>query len=1124
MRLPTDMLFPEPGDGKGPHEREIPERLTRLDPHLAGLYQISLEFQKRILEPGMPMMLGHSGRELLRAVIDSAEGDGPIRQSAHTGDGGTKCGSKEDFPKRIGAAFSLGPIDPLVQAWNEVHKGFQKAAHYRGIGKAPDPKALDANFREFELLLFGFLKPFFPAMDDLERFLTLEDPTAEQVRKVLPYLVRPQLRHAFYANLKHPSWFPHLRSLGQFRNPPVRVDEPDGYFRTPHWPEAQFLLTMVPMEPTAVRDVLLEVPDGNDNPMVWHRVVEIACTLPGSISAVLVPKLVSAMKRKAVAPVLFPHTAIRWVQHLAEQGQPAAFDLLSCLLWSRNQPDPEKPGYEQVRYGFAEHPLARLEGHEVQELIKEALPALEGLDRIRTITTLAERLSSLLNVLDRVGSVPGHPGQSDSVWDCRWLDQDGSFQKTQGDLAVALARIVRRAGAQSPSMAQDAWKALIGKRRGHPIFARLRSNLLCEAGGWLQAELDATLADPDFLNRGHARAEAAELLRKRFNDASPAIRRTFVEGLERGPVVFREESTEEDKREVTQDWQVHRLRLFRGKVPDELQGMAKSLGIQGEALSEDDYLVNETGHGEPKFSWGGSRQSPIPLGSMATMSIPELLLALECTNLDEPFFGSLRTYGLGKVLREFAEGQPDKGILLFKEGVREGISLDFLSSILSGLRKRMGDKKDVDPQEVLSLLPKALDAMAGTPMDVRHNLLSEVIDTLESGCQENTLPLDQAAKVWGMIQILVESEDLWSEHPGFEGVDAFERLYSIGLNMAACRSVSCLIEGALWVSRHTAALGGVAETWLAQLPDLLDGVLAREGDLSLGALTILGGRLPWLLDLSPAWVQRNETRLFDHGIEDPLTHPAMGAYLTGVGLFVEVFKNLRPWYATAARSANLLPASQREKHGSITEALGRHVLIALICGACGVGDPDAIVETCFSNLPASEKDSIYWTVYRSWSGESDPPPVEQVQRLIQFWEWRLDQLERQPAKPDIGVEAQGLLWFLATPHIPVEDAIRCARRTLALHPAGYRVGSLCWPRLAELSGENPVGTFPIVESLIEMALKEEHGYLPMEYVLPCLRAALACDDPGTRARAKELVNRLGERGYPEARDLLPRSG
>ena len=111
-------------------------------------------------------------------------------------------------------------------------------------------------------------------------------------------------------------------------------------------------------------------------------------------------------------------------------------------------------------------------------------------------------------------------------------------------------------------------------------------------------------------------------------------------------------------------------------------------------------------------------------------------------------------------------------------------------------------------------------------------------------------------------------------------------------------------------------------------------------------------------------------------------------------------------------------------------------------------------------------------------------------------------------------EAKALWWLFETPQIAAADLIRLGRATVRLARGRVEVYAE-WEHMLALAQSDADGAFDIAKTVLRAQL-----YVAVEYVKPFLAHVLMAGSPETRAHARSLINKLGERGYRELKDLL----
>lgn len=405
-------------------------------------------------------------------------------------------------------------------------------------------------------------------------------------------------------------------------------------------------------------------------------------------------------------------------------------------------------------------------------------------------------------------------------------------------------------------------------------------------------------------------------------------------------------------------------------------------------------------------------------------------------------------------------------------------------------------------------------------MQTRQALLRSATDLVEEGTRNDLIPAGLEEEVWSAVTTAVTHPIAWDEEE--EDFQSFGNLLTAALNRTASRAIEAALHAGLWSYRlragtDTGEASRVAEEHLAPI---LNEIFQRTGSGRVAAEAMVGQFLSQLKLIAPEWIEEHLAELLDSGAVEPLAHPAWGGYLTRSRFYDSVFKALRPWYVGAAEAATATSTKVTSDGGdwSLTESLADHVMTAVLRGQAAVGDPDELVEKTFANVPVAERGHAYWGVFRGWSDTEEAPPQAFIERLLAFWEWRLNSIERIKDSAEAVEEAQGLGWFLRTPYLPATEVLRLGVRTAKAAEGKLEIHS-DWARLRDLAATDVDAAYDIAELVLESQLSEAHHYVRVDDVKALLRIVLDEGEPETRSRARRLVNRLGEAGYEDFHDI-----
>jgi len=724
------------------------EGLEQLDRHLSGLYGLGLELSPRSAEPGVAYLIAHAGRELGLGVVRLLSGVAPAFAGAEL----KRIAKKEKYRAVIAKMLGVPPNHASVTVWFQTQETLVGGAHFRL--PPPAPEAVRDAFQQLSGLLFGRVAPYFSTHAELEALLTVPEPTPYQLKRVRELLLRPAQRHHFFGKLEHAAWLQALADAGYFTAPDLAIS-PDGTASTRPWPEGGFLVRVASADPEYVAQLLLAIPCGNQNPIVWDTVVRAALVLPVAQARRLVRPLVRAM-RNSPAPHLLAYRFIDLTRALAKAKEPRAFELAECTLWLTNGPpqsemvevqpptdaksDDERPEETSASL-YAAHPnrlhrdsgdtewmLARLDAYGLSQFIQKALPSLEALDAGRLLDILAVKLERAV----QLGRLPAHeendvpsakveevtvvaaagdaaaspranPRDESEDW-ADDLDHVNEGGDVRAQLAVALAGVASRTAARDTAGAQFVDKTLA--RQNMDVFTRIRLVALTAGGEFApQSSLDAFVADHMAIDPPFRAREVAAFLREQFARASLRAQRQFLTSLERGPdpefveriVAFRQSRA-----------------LDRGAANELIEASAEASGgkeAQAHDAESRDVIVEWQ---RTRLRWFHNR-IPEMLAPLATaLSVTPHVPSAQEQALDEVGSWSSEVHGVGyrsplstseiatmspeTLVDYLSTWQPDIGVSYF-----EGPSPAGLEQALTSFVKEQPEKA----QALARLLPKA---------------------------------------------------------------------------------------------------------------------------------------------------------------------------------------------------------------------------------------------------------------------------------------------------------------------------------------------------------------------------------------------------------------------------------
>ena len=1106
-------------------ETETAWALALLDAQLAGMFEHGIGLARRVADPGVAHMLAYIGRELSRGVLRRVLEDEGLVLRDEDPDG---------FPEgegdrgRIARALDLPAEDPRVGMWFRLPRLFAEWEKYR-YGGPPSDQVRGA-FEVLCDLLYGRVAPYYVTEAELDELLAIQDPGPEHMARLQRLQLRAAQRRYLFGKLSNPRWVRPLTAGGFFSQPPDLQITEDGSMRSRPWPEGQFLARIAPEAPEAVAEALESIPQDNKNPLVWDLVAKAAAQLPSDIAVRLVPAVVEALKQGPIGRL--SHSVVDLVEALAETGSDEAFTLADHLLYVVDIEVAKDLENIQARTR-TDWVFPRLGWHGHSELVERLIGALARLDseralrlvlsKLRRVERLSEDADLRLLWSPSAARPDGHPDAKDAV----------------GMLGEGVAKLAGRIAAQGPSEANDVMK-LLDTSEG-PAFTRLRYRVLESAGHHLAARVDAVLLSREATNPGYPASSFASFLSAQFANASPQARAFFAARLRAGANrdVIRKrlepwhgEAVSVDQvDEAIRGLQRRVLTFFRGEIPEELRALAEDLGMWSVKPSHRDQALAERGSYAEAGAWGRAAPSPLSDEDLTSWPINEIVEFL----VDQQEGESREIApGLPTQLSTWASTHPVRAVALVDRGIESGVAPEFISSLLDGTIQSLRAGRDLDWRDVVEASAKVIARVSGLPGEpgdeAQHwrRAAGNALRLVGQGCDGDAIPVELASDLWGILRQAADARLIWELAPP-QLEDSLASVLMARRVDATGEVAAAVMSAALWQYRARDIGAQVAseerdeaakEAVRGRLLPVLDRWLDRGGPNAVIPRAVIGDYLPQLCLLAPDWVEDRAPALLEGGVREPGTFPTWTTYVARSPLYDSPFRTLRRWYVEAAEHADTWRAGATDPGGGrqITELFAEHLVAGFLQALITLDDEDRLMQVAYRTLRVSDWGHAYWTVFRRWSDSGESPPPEFVTRLVDLWDWRISELQGGTPSARVTEEAQALAWFFHTPHLPAEEVIRLGRSTAGLAAGKMEMYSK-WEDLSELAKQDPGGVFEIAELILDARLRSEFPHVPVEDVRPLLAEVLQGGNEHTRARVRRLVNRLGERGFRDFKDL-----
>jgi hypothetical protein len=347
----------------------------------------------------------------------------------------------------------------------------------------------------------------------------------------------------------------------------------------------------------------------------------------------------------------------------------------------------------------------------------------------------------------------------------------------------------------------------------------------------------------------------------------------------------------------------------------------------------------------------------------------------------------------------------------------------------------------------------------------------------------------------------------------------------LSINTVRGEAIHTLVRYALWIRRYFELTVDGAEALVRgfdEMPEVrqvLDTHLNPDQESSLAIHSIYGRWFPWLILLDANWATQNVAKIFPQDeILSDLRIAAWESYIIFCPVYDNVFEVLHEEYRYAVERINATESEKRTQRDP-DHYLARHLMTLYWREKLSLEQPNGLLTRFFDLAPDELRGDSLEFIGRSLHNtnkEIEPQILNQLQLL---WEQRLDTAREATSPISHASELAAFGWWFDSGKFDDSWAIAQLKEVLEL-VGKIEPEDLVVERLAVLADAMPA---PAVECL-KLLLEGDNGtwriYGWRDEARTILTTALQGNNAQTRQIAIALINRLGEQGCWEFRELL----
>jgi len=1107
---------PQPYRFTDPRQANIYRKLQRVAQGLADFFRDACQLAADpTLFASTSHLVGHCCREIESGLQDLIEPIVPATTSPV--DPEAKHRAKVmAFLQTLGIA----PESTAGAAWlafstRGIGKGLHGLAHRDNLNRPRPMQEIDEAWTTFQMMLDVVLEAMETRTLDWHRvadgLLAHDVPsgaTIEQLQQNLPNNVA--FRSYFFDRLRSWKWLSRLSTAGFFSAPPPPERNEQGGVWFPPWPESRFLARMT-TEQAAQDEVLtiaLAIPP-TDNLSVRADVLDVALALPAAKAATLAPRLAADSSTPYL--MLIDDKVARLVVHLSNGGfSDASLDIARDFLEIR-------PAAPESRTAG---PQANIDAHDYGEALAVVVGPLTSAAGRRATDLLIQLLAKAIRV------AASESDTDDSViedYSSAWRPAIEDHEQNGGrhDIRAVLVEAVRNSTDQLVESDPGALESMVRvlEAQSGSVFKRLSLHLLRTRG---QARLDlvsARLIDQAVADDPRLHHEYSLLARTCFALVSEEARAVYLRSVEARPTddamtkLDGTPYTAEENERHNQHWRLRRLTAIRDSLPPAWIPRYEQLVAQFGELEHPDFLSY----------WrtrAGGGDSPRTVDDLRSLPTDELVAFLASWQPSTPAWDGPTIDGLVGTLRGVVAAEPER--IAVDADRFSALRPEYLHAVVDGLRDAVDRGTTFAWESILELLHsiRARQTVAEPHVSERLDYSNvSILRLLRLGLQKESsgLNLSHRARIWAILRSL--TDDPRPQHDD-EADSASIDYVSRSLNTTRGESIHVVLQYALWLRRLLQQASPSPPindfTPFPEVREVLDAHLDLGRDRSPTTRAAYGLSIRLLAYLDMPWLRGALTRLFPSEPEAALFRDvAWDAYVTSTNPQQVLFNLLMPQYSRAVDAALVVPIAAGRRDSR--EAVANHLMAAYWHGWIDLDSADGLLQRFYQLYPDDNQAHAIDTVGRWLQSAGQPLQNDVRQRLERVWDRRAGVIEQDVRTHKREAEGYGA-WFASGQLDPV-TALALLKRLLQLGIFPHHEHAVV-QRLTDMFPTYPLDALLCIGYLIDNDTEESHFWGWREEGRPLFENALRHPDQRVVDLARQLINKLGSRGFLDFRDLL----
>ena len=981
---------------------------------------------------------------------------------------------------------------------------------------------LEAQFVD-DILSAEKVLPFYTRILVLDNLREQTHPFDELAAILFKHRENSSYQKYFFNNLENPFWFIPLYHSGIFQNYPEPVRVEGGRYHVPDWPPGDYFLTYVQKYEVIATDIISKAK--TNNWIIQEKFIEVLEKISPEKATLIIP-IINTWIESPFAGVL-PNKLIDLTTHFLNTNHlDTATQIFAYVVSPSEKFNPDN-------YSISISPLRfRSETFWVNEYYQKIYPRLVEiypLGLVRIFQSHLEKIIYLVTLMpkDNPELQVGFYWRFDIPFRYSSLNETDVIDLLVDGSRDSLVSLCN----QSTKDGREKLEAYLNGE--HLILKRIALYALRKCGEKYPDLVEGEMAKTNYLEDRVFDDDYRGLLRDQFGTISLELQKEIIGYILSGPSNVAEqaeyyarlenrEPTNEDAQLVIDRWRFQHLPLIEKHLsPEEL---AILISIKEKYGQEPDTRERPSIEISPVTFV----QSPVSVEELSALDFQTLKDYLLTYEPEKKHMHSRESLGSafkslvcnnGTKYLDFASFLIDDNIRLvytyyYLQGITEGIktnAIQFADEYLQLSQYVIEKTAEPDDPQRESYEP-GLDAAKAQVAD----LLDEVVKK-----NDYYLSREQLDTIREMLIELAHHPDPTEEKERESSMDPF----TYSLNCIRGRAMHGIFDYSLYIVRQRAKHEGKERIpgFLEEpVTNLLNEKIDTTNEKSPAVRSVFGAYLNQLNYLSEEWVVNHLDQIFTSAPEQEIYwRAAWDGYIIGSNVVNDVFKKLIPQYQ---RGLKLLSQPKHEKDywgGSPFEHLAQHVMVIYLRELTDFGHVNQILDLFFEHAPDQIRaQAIFWLgkVLENEKKEKTLTEESEVwQRCWKLWQTRLEKAETEEISKNEQEISDYMRWLVSAP-MTLDQLYETLLKSIKYFQDRFDVMQLLDYAVGYCK-QSPWESVSLLWETISSA-REIWWRADEEVEENILRAAMTSGDDKAREIAIKVINRRGEQGDYQWRELL----